>query len=608
MEPERRSKEEGPPDEGHRRTTGAAGPRGADEGEVVGWGRRAPWAEPQAWTVSRWIGRELARLGVRDAFGVLGGGIAAFADGLSRSSIRLVHTRHESGAVFAAIEAHFASERPTAVVVTTGPGLVNALNGVMAARADGAKLLVISGATPRAQLGRGAVQESGPTTMPGVFTEAGAIFHQAARPESLPELLHALQRLAIAWAAPGGHVAHLALPGSLQSQIVDEASLPAVAAWTLEPPAPSPQQLDACLELLAAGPAALWIGHGARGAAGELRELAEGLGLPVLASPRAKGVFPEDHPRYVGTSGAGGHATVSRFLASARPATLLVIGTRLGEVTSFLSELSPPTRSWIHVDLDPTACGAAFPGTPGLAVISDARAFVRALLARAAARGMLTAGRAAVTTPHVGRPPRLEPRRHGDVRPAYLMQVIQELAIDRSEAVVMSEAGNAFTWCNHALRFAAPGRYRTSAAWGSMGHFTCGPVGAALAGGRKAVAVVGDGAMLMQNELSTAVAYRADVTWIVLNDAQLGLNEHGMAALGMRPVETQLPRTDFVALARAQGGDGLAVATEPELAPALERALRGAGPFVLDVRVDRSVPSPILALRIQSLNAQAGRS
>ncbi|MEP7123373.1 MAG: thiamine pyrophosphate-dependent enzyme [Byssovorax sp.] len=573
--------------------------------DVVGWGRRAPWAQPDTWTVSRFIGRELHRLGIRDAFGVLGGGIAPFADGLIRAPIRLVHTRHESGAVFAAIEAHFASDRPTAAVVTTGPGLFNALNGAMAARADGAKVLLVSGATARHQLGRGAVQETGPHTMPAGLTEAGLIFHSAARPESLAEVVGFLQRLAVAWAQPGGHVAHLALPWTLQTQILDAAALPTVATWTVARSAPTAELLDACLDALASGAAALWLGHGARGAAAELRAFAEATSLPVLCSPRAKGVFPEDHPLYVGTSGAGGHPAVARFFAGTRPDTLLVVGSRLGEVTTFLSAAATPGRRWIHVDIDPSACGAAFPGVPGIAVVSDAGQFARALLARLAVPGRRPLGQRFTPTSHVERPPPLAPRPVGDVRPAFLMQALQDHVIDRSDAVIMSEAGNSFTWCNYALRFPGPGRYRTSAAWGSMGHFTCGPVGAALASARRVVAVVGDGAMLMQNELSTAVAYQASAVWIVLNDAQLGLNEHGMRALGMEGIETQLPRTDFVALARSQGADGVAVTCETELADALQRALAATGPFVIDVRTDRSVPSPILALRVQSLDHPA---
>lgn len=577
----------------------------APEGDVVGWGGRSSWQAAEAFTASTLVGRELARLGVHDAFGVLGGGIAAFADGLRRAPIRLRHTRHEAGAVFAAIEAHFATGHPTAVVVTTGPGLWNALNGAMAARADGAKLVVISGATSRAQLGRGAVQETGPSTTPAGLTTAGPLFHLAAQPETVGELAHFLQELAGGWQRPGGFVAHLALPWSLQTMLLDAATAPRTARWTLGASAPTTAAIDLALARLATGTAAIWIGHGARHAAAPLRAFAEAAGLPVIASPRAKGVFPEDHPQFVGVSGAGGHATVPAFLES-RPDTLLVLGTRLGEVTSFLAASAAPARGWIHVDVDATAFGAAFPGTDGLGVVADSHAFLVALDERARATGWY-ARRAAVTAPHVERPAALAPRA-ADVRPAYLMQVVQELVVERTDAIVMSEAGNSFTWCNYALRFATPDRYRTSAAWGSMGHFTTGCVGAALAtGGRRAVAIVGDGAMLMNNEINTAVAYQADVVWIVLNDAQLGLNEHGMRALGMPACETQLPRTDFAAFARCQGATGLTVTDEHGLAGAVAEALATRGPVVVDVRIDRDVPSPILALRIKSLTQGASR-
>lgn len=580
--------------------------RAASE-KVVGWGGQAAWSAPESFTASRWIGRELVRLGVRDVFAVLGGGIAPFADGLARNDLRIHHTRHEAGAAFCATEAHFATDRPTVVVTTTGPGLWNALNGMMAARADGARVLLISGATGHAQRGRGAVQETGAHVTPAGLASAGPLFHLAAQPESVAELQYVLQQLACGWSRPGGFVAHIALPSTLQVAPVDVAAAPAIAAWSVALPRPSAEAVDATLARLGDGPAAIWIGHGARHAGVALRRFAEQAGLPVIASPRARGVFDERHPLFVGVSGAGGHPTVPEYFARERPRHVLVLGTRLGEVTTFLSPAVTPSCGWIHVDVDPSAFAAAFPGVDGLGVVADTAELLTALDARAEATGWYR-GRAAAASPppHIEPPPRLEPR-DADVRHPYLMQVLQERIVDGSEAVVMSEAGNSFTWCNHALRFAAPGRYRTSAAWGSMGHFTAGVVGAAIASQRRVFAVVGDGAMLMTNEINTAVAYHADATWIVLNDAQLGLNEHGMAALGMRTIETQLPRTDFVAFARSQGAAGMAVANEHELDAALVAALTHRGPLVIDVRVDRTVPSPILALRIATLNSAVRR-
>lgn len=575
--------------------------------EVVGWGAGgAAWAAPEAHSASRAIALALYDMGVREAFGLLGGGIAPFAAGLADTPIRFYHCRHEAGAGFAAIEAHFASGRPGVVVTTTGPGLFNALNAAMAARVDGAKLLVISGFTSRAQAGRGAIQETGVRTMPAELTRPGSIFHDVALPETEDELAQALGRIRRGFAGPGGFVAHLGLPLTLQTHMLTRPlAAAAPAAWTIDAPAPTIAALDACLAALTDPSAAVWIGHGARAVGPALRRFVERAGLPVIASPRAKGVFPESHPQFVGVSGAGGSPAVREWFERRRPNHLLIVGTRLGEVTSFLAPTHTPSGGWTHVDLDPTAFGAAFPQVPGRGIVADARAFFTAMLDRAEATDWF-ARRAPATDCERAVPEPLLPRDLGDVRPDFLMQRLQARVVKATDAVVMSEAGTSFTWCNAGLRFDVPGRYRTSAAWGSMGHFTTGCLGAALVGARPVVAVVGDGAMLMNNELNTAAQYRARVVWVVLNDAQFGLNEQGMTALGMRPVETQMPRTDFVAFARSQGADGLAVDREADLDAALARALAHDGPFVLDVRIDRAVPSPVIADRIRSLRRQAG--
>lgn len=575
--------------------------------EISGWGLTgAAWADSETLTLSRAIAQAFHDVGVRHAFGLLGGGIAAFAAGLDSAPIRFFHFRHEAGAGFAAIESYFATGRPALVIVTTGPGLFNVLNAAMAARVDGAKLVVVSGFTSRHQTGRGAVQETSLHTMPAELTRPGSIFHDVAIPETEEELANALGRILRGLTAPGGFVAHLGLTLALQTKVLPSPfSRSSVArAWSFDPPSPSVEALDACLMALEDQTAALWVGHGALGARDAIIRFAEEASLPVITSPRAKGLLPENHPLLVGVSGAGGSPDVQRFFMTWSPRHVLVVGTRLGEVTSFLSPMLTPTESWIHVDLDPTAFGAAFPSVPGLGIISDAQRFFEALRTRAAETGWLARRDKPSRFTRSARQV-LEPRDVGRIRPAYLMQLLQEIVVEQTDALVMSESGTAFTWCNSHLRFDEPGRYRTSAAWGSMGHFTTGCVGAALCGTRRVVAVVGDGAMLMNNEVNTAVQYEADVLWIVLNDAQFGLNKHGMLALGMKPIETQMPPTDFAAFARCQGANGARVMDERSLARALTDALRHKGPFVLDVAIDGKIPSPVLTERTRSLKRQA---
>jgi acetolactate synthase-1/2/3 large subunit len=129
-------------------------------------------------------------------------------------------------------------------------------------------------------------------------------------------------------------------------------------------------------------------------------------------------------------------------------------------------------------------------------------------------------------------------------------------------------------------------------AFGPMGHATTGVVGAALATGKKSVAVVGDGAMLMSSEISTAKASGAPAVWVVLNDARYGMIDEGMRSLGWTPFATEIPEADFVAIARAVGADGTRVSRESELDDALRRALTAKSPFVVDVLMDRCERAP----------------
>jgi acetolactate synthase-1/2/3 large subunit len=318
-----------------------------------------------------------------------------------------------------------------------------------------------------------------------------------------------------------------------------------------------------------------------------------------MCSPRAKGIFPEDHPQFLGVTGLGGHQAVFDHVRSARPRRALVLGSRLGEFTSFWSPELVPPEGFVHVDVDPEVFGAAYPGAKTFGVQAEIRGFLEMLVARWPARPvnrpvLRLARSAAAPSP---------PSRTGQVRPSALMAAIQRVVVDGHDARVMTEAGNSFLLGTHHLCFRSPGRYRVSSGFGSMGHAVAGVLGAALAGDRKAVAVVGDGAMLMQSEISTAVQYGIDAAWIVLNDARYGMIENGMRAQGFQPVETEMPRADFVAIARGMGADGVCVTCEDELDAALEAAMAARGPFVLDVRIDRSEALPPMG-RVRSLMDQ----
>jgi acetolactate synthase-1/2/3 large subunit len=264
----------------------------------------------------------------------------------------------------------------------------------------------------------------------------------------------------------------------------------------------------------------------------------------------------------------------------------LVLGSRLGEATSFWDRRFVAPKGFVHVDVDADVPGGAFSEAPTLAVIGDVAATLRAVLA-----GLPSANRRPV--PNLPRPriDTVTPRTHGLVRPEALMDALQRCIVDRSEATVLSEAGNSFLWTTHRLRFSTPHRYRTSTGFGSMGHAAAGVVGAALATGGPAVAVVGDGALLMTNEINSAVKFGARAIWIVLNDGRYGMCAQGMDTLGLA-ADAGFPQVDFAAFARAQGARATRVDHETELDAAFSEAMRAPGPFVIDVRIDPACPAP----------------
>ena len=551
-------------------------------------------------TVAEAIVEMLANLGIECAFGVSGGGIAPLWVNLEQSELEVFHFRHEAGAAFSAVESYFATDKPVVVFTTTGPGITNALTGLLTARGEGAKVILLSAYSSSHQRGRHATQETSTYTLPteGLFTP-GSLFHYANILESSAELPEVSRRLALGMTRPGGFVAHLSVPIAIQTSLM-KTVLPQTS-FTQSVATAQEDTIYQCAELLSAGEFAIWLGFGARGAAEEILELAERTGAPVMCSPRAKGIFPETHPQFIGVTGFAGHDSVVAYMQQFRPLHTLVLGSRLSEPTSFWSPVMVPSRGFIHVDIDPEVPGVAYPSVETFAIHSEIKAFTQALLKYFPSPALnLTI----LPYPHV-EIAAIPPQPQGLVQPEILMEKVQKIIVEGSDAVVMAESGNSFAWAINRLQFTQPGRFRVCTGVGSMGHFVTGVVGAALGLGRnsKVVAIVGDGAMLMNSEISTAVKYQLPAVWIVLNDGRYNMCEQGNRAQNLLGADTKLPATDFTMIARGLGAKAINVTQESELEAALLQAMAATVPFVIDVLIDPNRPAPIGG-RIKGLMTQ----
>jgi acetolactate synthase I/II/III large subunit len=532
----------------------------------------------------------LEELGVRHAFGVSGGAISFFWSALGGTGIEVTHFRHESGAAFAACEASIASDRPVVVFVTSGPGLTNVLTGMYAARHEAARVILVSASTESGMLGRRPIQETGPRTLPwdGIFT-AGPLFDFAAVVGSPGELPEVVGTLADGLAGRSRFLAHVSLTLPAQRGAATPVR-PRAGTAARHGEADASVAAAEAYELLRDEPWVLWVGAGTRHLAGPVRRLARAAGVPVMATSRAKGVIPEDDPAYLGVTGFAGHPSVLAYLDRHRPRYTLVLGSALGDTASGYHPGYLPTGALIHVDLDPSVHGQAYPAAKTVPVVADTGAFCTRLIE------LFEAGQPAPPVPAAPGvrpfPDAAAPGRGDRVHPGELMDAVQDVFVDSGQ-LVMAETGNALAWAVNRLRFTDPTLWRgPSGLVGSMGHFCTGVVGAALATSRTAVALVGDGSMLMLSEVSTAVAAGAPAIWVVLNDSCYNMCAQGARVLGLTNVDCSLPETDFAAYARALGAAGLTVRRAEDLGSSLTAALRMTGPVVVDVHIDPDAAAP----------------
>jgi acetolactate synthase-1/2/3 large subunit len=109
------------------------------------------------------------------------------------------------------------------------------------------------------------------------------------------------------------------------------------------------------------------------------------------------------------------------------------------------------------------------------------------------------------------------------------------------------------------------------------------------------VCITGDGAMLMSGqELSVAVAEQLCVIFVVLNDAALGMIKHGQRLAGAERIGYAMPRTDFAAMARAQGGRGYTIRSAADLQGLdIKSICNYPGPTLLDVYIDPEEVPPM---------------
>ena len=516
----------------------------------------------------------LVREGVDSVWGYPGGAVLPVYDALQENpDITHLLVRHEQAAVHAADGFARATGKVGVALVTSGPGVTNAVTGIATAYFDSIPMVVVAGNVPTTSIGSDAFQECDTVGITRSIVKHNFLVLDVA------QLAMTLKR--------AFHIASTGRPGPVVVDIPkdvlqargefvypEEVSL---RSYRLQKDVHIGQMKRAAEALAQAERPCIFVGGGAiaANASHEIDALAKRLDAPVANTLMALGAFPGTDSRCVGMPGM--HGTYEANMAMQHCDVLVALGARfddrvIGDPRDFLSK----GRTIIHVDVDPTTIGKRL--RVDVPIVSDVKTALRAMLPllgeatpdsirRSRWWGQIEAWRAKRCLAFV----------HDEevIKPQLVIQKLWD--VTAGNAYVCSDVGQHQMWAAQLYAFDKPRRWINSGGLGTMG------VGLPYAMGVKrafpdadVVTVTGDGSIQMCiQELSTCKQYDLGVKIVSLNNRRLGMvrqlqHVHYRDRYSHSYMDA-LP--DFVALARAYGHVGFRIDKPCDVEPVLREAL-----------------------------------
>ena len=561
--------------------------------------------------VAEQIADWLVDQGVEQVFCVTGGGAMFLNQALgSHPGLRCHFMHHEQACAMAAEGYARVSGKPAIVMLTTGPGSINALNGVFGAYTDSIPMIVLSGQVKREtcldfvpvpglrQLG----DQEGPTiALASTMTKAAYLIRDPRDLESrLPEVfaLASMGRPGPVW---------LDIPLDIQQATVPlDIGQPQWQSFEADPFLV--EQCDEIARRLRSSHRPLILaGTGVRlsGIQQQLLSLAERFGIP-MATAWTHDLIPSDHPLFAGRPGTIGTRAGNFALQSAD--VVLVLGSRLNIRQTSYNFASFASRAWVaQVDVDPAELQKPTYHSH-FSVRADLRAFLPALQQSLFKEALPdfspwmrwcqdARSRFDVVREHV--------QKQGSPLNPYLM-VSRIFAQLRQDDVVVCGNASACILPFQVGTLKDGQRLFSNSGSASMGYDLPAALGAAKAApDRRVICFAGDGSLQMNlQELQTLVSWQSNVIIVVLNNRgylsiwQTHENFFGKI-IGATP-ETGIGFPDFAKIASAFGLRAISIRGEQDLS-ALDEAIQSDGPLLIDLHVDpRQEFSPRIKSRVDT--------
>jgi acetolactate synthase-1/2/3 large subunit len=548
-------------------------------------------AAPPELNGSEILVRCLQAEGVRFLWGYPGGAVLYIYDALyKQETIEHVLVRHEQAAVHAADGYARATGDVGVALVTSGPGVTNAVTGIATAYMDSIPMVIITGQVPTPAIGLDAFQECDTVGITRPIVKHNFLV------KDVRDLAGTLKK--------AFHIARTGRPGPVVVDIPKDVSLktapfqyPATVDMRSYVPTRKGhggQIRKAVSLLLAAKRPYVYSGGGVilGNASAELRELVELLGVPVTNTLMGLGAFPASDPKFLGMLGM--HGTYEANMSMQNCDVLLAVGARFDDrVIGNPRHFASVDRKIIHVDIDPSSISKRV--KVDIPIVGDVKDVLQELIAQIK-EAQERPDRVALGAwwDQIGqwRQKDCLAYKPSDevIKPQLVVHKLWELTRG-SDCYVTSDVGQHQMWAAQFYRFDEPRRWINSGGLGTMG------VGLPYAMGIKRAkpdadvfCVTGEGSIQMCiQELSTCQQYKTPVKIVSLNNRYLGMvrqwQELDYQGRYSHSYMDALP--DFVKLAEAYGHVGLLVEKPSDVEPALREALRLKDRTVfLDVRTD----------------------
>lgn len=526
----------------------------------------------------------LITAGVRHAFGIAGVHNLPVYDALAQSGqIASYVTRHEQGAAFMADGYARVSGRPGVALVTTGPGLTNAVTPLAGSWSDSLPVLVVGTAGELPLLGKykGYLHEY--KDQHGVM-DAAAGSRLVTRTEDLErvtlEVLAGMQT-----GRPRPMTLEVPIDLLAAEVAVESAAMPALPAAVAPDEAAVRRTAQKLRE--ATHPLVFAGGGAARtGGAPLLLRLAELLRAPVIASISGKGAIPDSSPWSAGCTWRTSSGPTDGYPDAWRKASAgLVVGNRLTGMSTRAWRL--PLPEWLaHLDIDEGEMGKSYPVAEKL--VGDSRVGLEMLLAEIERQGGTGASQWEEAEVRGARD---ADDAAGEQKCPEALQIVRALRKGLPEDGILScDQAIACYWAVRHFPTTGPRRFLYPAGSAALGFGLPVGIGAQVAApGTPVCVLAGDGGFLFTGtELATAVQYQLPMAIVICND-----NAYGMIKAAQerrydgRVIDTELRNPDFVAYGKAFGAHAERLAGPDEIEGALKAAWTRSGPsvYLLDIKL-----------------------